>query len=72
MGEFICILDDDICAIERISSDEAHLGFQLHEAKVDFYSQILKANIVDATSGVMIKITLSYFTTLIKLLRKIK
>lgn len=42
-------------AIERITSEENHINFQYHEARNNFYQQMVYKNLVDATSSVMIK-----------------
>lgn len=51
--------DDELgmiyCAIERIDSDGNYISMQYHESSNDFYQKMLSANLVDATSGVIIK-----------------
>lgn len=43
------------CAIQRIDDDGKFLNFQYHEAPAQMYQALLFSNIVDATSGVVVK-----------------
>lgn len=55
--EFLCQanLSMNYCAIKRVDADGKFLNLQYHQAPSEMYQALLFSNIVDATSGVVVK-----------------